>query len=98
MKGREFFGERVPVVMFAHWRGRPLYVLLVYLLGQAIVAPPVFMMAVLFISFVTGVNIERFLSPVAAVVGLMVALAYFFYHRFSPTTVSYTHLTLPTKA
>ena len=83
MKRREFSGEQVPVVMLVHWRGRPLYIFLVYLLGQAIVAPPVFMMAVLFISFVTGVNIERFLSPVATVVGLMVAMAYFFYHRFS---------------
>lgn len=85
MRGREFFGERVPAAMFVHWRGYPLYVLEVYLLGQALVAPPVFMMAVLFISFVTGVDIERFLPRVATVVGVLVGLAYFFYHRFSPT-------------
>ncbi|HHS97282.1 MAG TPA: adenylate/guanylate cyclase domain-containing protein [Chloroflexi bacterium] len=85
MKGREFFGEYVPSAMFAHWRGHPLYVFLVYLLGQALVAPPVFMMAVVFTSFVTGVQIERFLPRVAIVIGVLVASAYFFYHLFSPT-------------
>jgi len=85
MKYREFLGENVPFTLFTHWRGRPLYVFLVYLLGQALVAPPVFMMAVLFISFITRVKVRQFFLPVAAVIGILVALAYVFYHLFSRT-------------
>jgi len=75
----------VPSIVFAHWRGRPLYVLLIYLFGQALIDLPVFLIAVLFISLVTQVELGRFVGSVGAGVGSMVLLVYVFYHACSPT-------------
>jgi len=84
-KSREFLGERVPAAVFAHWRGRPLYIFLVYLLGQALIDTPVFLLATVFISLITRVRWIEFVLPASAVIGSLIALVYFFYHVFSPT-------------
>ncbi len=78
-------GERVPAVVFAHWRGRPLYIFLVYLLGQSMIDPPSFLLTVLFLAFVTRLPLQRFIGPVAALIGGMIVVAYVFYHVLTPT-------------
>lgn len=84
MSHREFLGERVPSILFAHWRGRPLYVLLIYLFGHLVIDPPVFLLTLLFISFTTRVPADRFIRPVMVVLGVLVIGLYAFYHLCSP--------------
>ncbi len=74
----------MPAIVFAHWRGRPLYVFLIYLSGQLLINPTVFLTTVLFISLITRVELARFIRPVGAVVVGLVVLAYAFYHVCSP--------------
>ncbi|MGD1996638.1 MAG: hypothetical protein PVH62_07680, partial [Anaerolineae bacterium] len=62
MKRREFLGERVPAAVFASWRGRPLYILMIYLFGQLIINPPNFLIAVLFVSLTTQSELAEFIS------------------------------------
>lgn len=82
---REFLGEQVPGVVFASWRGRPLYIFLFYLLGQVLIDPPSFLLAILFISFVTQVGWDRFILPVGLIITALVLFVYIFYHLFSPS-------------
>jgi class 3 adenylate cyclase len=85
MRKRDFLGERVPAIVFAHWRGRPLYIFLVYLLGQSMIDPPSFLLTVLFLAFVTRLPLQRFVGPVAALIGGMIVVVYVFYHVLTPT-------------
>jgi class 3 adenylate cyclase len=85
-------GESVPGFLFAQWRGRPLYIYLVYLSAQLLIAPPVFGIAVFFLSFVTQVEVASFIRPVSILIGSMVAGVYVFYVTGSRTIRAFLNL------
>lgn len=84
MKRREFLGESVPAFVFAQWRGRPLYILLVYIFGQILIDPPHFLFTVLFISFATQLGPTEFVQVASIGVGSMVLIAGVLYYVCSP--------------
>ncbi len=82
---RKSLKENIYRILFANWRGHPLYILLVYLLGQAAIDPPVFAGAVFFIYYLTGVEMNRFVLPVGLALLALIIPAYALYHHFSRT-------------
>ena len=85
MRKRDFLGESVSTVVFSSWRGRPLYIYWVYLSAQILIAPPVFLLSILYLSFVTQVELDSFIAPVSVIIGGMVAGVLVFYIAFSST-------------
>lgn len=83
MKARDYLGERVPAILFASWRGRPLYIFLAFLSAQLLIDPPVMWMAVRFTTIVTRVPEREFLLPISLGVGGLILLAYVFWRHFS---------------
>ncbi len=71
-------------LLFSARRGRPLYIFWVYLLAQLLIAPPVFLGAVFFISYITQVRLVEFVLPALLCVGGLILMAYFLYRRVSP--------------
>jgi len=81
----ERLDARMNSLLLTHRRGQPLYIFWVYLLGQFMIAPPVFAGAVFFISYITQVRLREFILPAVVCVGGLIALAYVFYYRGSVT-------------
>ncbi len=77
------FQDWVNHLVRANWRGRPLYILLVYLAGQLLIDPPVFLASVWFVSYVTGVELSQFVATAGVATGGLVLLASVFYLCFS---------------
>jgi class 3 adenylate cyclase len=82
-KTRDYLGERMPAILFAQWRGRPLYIFLAFLSAQLLIIPPVMWIAVQFTTVVTRVPEREFLLPISLGVGSLVVLAYLFWHHLS---------------
>ncbi|MBN1954468.1 MAG: adenylate/guanylate cyclase domain-containing protein [Anaerolineae bacterium] len=82
---REFLGERVPSALFAQWRGRPLYIHVVFLLGQLLITfGPIFPILVFFNAFVTRLEWTVVLmwgGGGLLVVVLVAAWLYLYYSR-----------------
>jgi class 3 adenylate cyclase len=85
MKKRDYLGESVSAAVFSSWRGRPLYIYWVYLSAQILIAPPVFLLSILYLSFVTQVELDSFIAPVSIIIGGMVAGVLVFYIALSRT-------------
>ena len=84
MKQREFTGEKIPSTLFFHWRGYPLYIILIYLRGQLTLTLPAFLGAMVFTQIITRVVWYDLVGAVTVVVGFATVMAYVFYHRYSP--------------
>ena len=84
MKQREFVGELIPSTLFRHWRGYPLYIIIIYLRGQLTLTLPTFLGVMVFIQIITQVVWYDLVGVVTVVVSFVTAMAYFFYHRYSP--------------
>jgi class 3 adenylate cyclase len=89
VKQREFMGESVPSILLSHWRGYPLYIILIYLRGQLTLTLPTFLGAMVFIQIITQVVWYDLLGVVTIVVAFVTAMAYVFYHRYSPNIRSF---------
>jgi len=83
LRYRNFLGERVPSAVFSQWRGTPLYIHVVFLLGQFLVTIPAFVAGVAFAASVTRVAWTAFVVPVAVGQAGLIVLAGWFYLRFS---------------
>jgi len=89
VKRREFMGQSIPSTLFLHWRGRPLYILIIYLRGQLTLTLPAFLGALVFNQIITQVVWYDLVGVVTIVVGFVTAAAYVFYHRYSPNIRSF---------
>jgi class 3 adenylate cyclase len=67
-----------------HWRGHPLYILLIYLRGQLTLTLPAFLGAMIFIQIITELVWYDLMTVVTIVVVFVTVMAYVFYHRYSP--------------
>ena len=84
MKQREFMGERIPSALFFRWRGYPLYIIYIYLRGQLTLTLPAFLGSMIFIQIITQVVWYDIVDVVTIVVSFVTAMAYVFYHHYSP--------------
>jgi class 3 adenylate cyclase len=84
VKQLKFTGESIHPTIFLHWRGYPLYIILIYLRGQLTLTLPAFLGAMIFIQIVTQVVWYNLVGVVTIVVGFVTAMAYVFYHHYSP--------------
>jgi class 3 adenylate cyclase len=84
VKQREFTGRGIPSTLFLEWRGHPIYIVLIYLRGQLTLTLPAFLGAMVFIQIITQVVWYDLVGVVTIVVGFVTAVAYVFYHRYSP--------------
>ena len=84
MKQHEFMGERIPSALFLRWRGSPLYIIYIYLRGQLTLTLPAFLGSMIFIQIITQVVWYDIVDVVTIVVSFVTAMAYVFYHHYSP--------------
>ncbi len=84
MKSSNFLHEQVPPALLRHWRGRPLYIVIIYLRGQLTLTLPSFLIAMLFTRIIAQVVRYNLTTLVVAIVCLVTAMAYVFYHYYSP--------------
>ena len=84
MKQREYMGERIPATLFLNWRGYPLYIVVVYLRGQLTLTLPAFLGAMVFNQIITQIVWYNLVGVVTLVVVFVTAVAYAFYHHYSP--------------
>jgi len=76
--------EKIPSALFFHWRGYPLYIVYIYLRGQLTLTLPAFLGAMVYAQIITQVVWYDLVGVVTIVVGFVTAMAYVFYHRYSP--------------
>jgi len=89
VKQRKPPGEKIPSTLFLHWRGYPLYIIFIYLRGQLTLTLPAFLGAMVFTQIITRVVWYDLVGVVTVVVGFVTAMAYVFYHRYSPAIRSF---------
>jgi class 3 adenylate cyclase len=68
-----------------HWRGYPLYIILIYVRGQLTLTLPAFLGAMIFIQIITELVWYDLVAVVTVVVVFVTAMAYVFYHHYSPS-------------
>ncbi|HET91635.1 MAG TPA: adenylate/guanylate cyclase domain-containing protein [Chloroflexi bacterium] len=79
-----FAGQDIPATLFWSWRGQPLYIIYIYLRGQLTLTLPIFLGAMLFGQIITPIVWYDLVGVVSLVVSFVTAMAYLFYHRYSP--------------
>jgi len=82
---RQAPGERTRSTLFSHWRGYPLYIIIIYLRGQLTLTLPGFLGVMVFIQIITPVVWYNLRGAVTVVVGFATVMAYVFYQRYSPS-------------
>lgn len=85
MKQTDYLYQDVPPGLFAEWRGRPLYIIYVYLRGQLTLTLPAFLGALVFNYIITDVVWYDLIGVITSVVAFVTLMAYVFYHRYSAT-------------
>ncbi len=89
MKQSQFLNENVPAPLFWNWRGYPLYIVYIYLRGQLTLTLPAFLGALIFSQFVVQLVWYNLVTVVTLVVAFVTAMAYVFYHHYSPNIRSF---------
>ena len=75
---------KIPPALLRDWRGHPLYIITTYLRGQLTLTLPSFLIAMIFTRIIVRVIRYDLSSLVTIVVCLVTAMAYIFYHYYSP--------------
>ncbi len=81
---RRLPGKRTRSTLFFHWRGYPLYIVYIYLRGQLMLTLPAFLVSMIITRIVAQVVQYDMAGMVTVVVGFVTAMAYVFYHCYSP--------------
>lgn len=76
-------GKNFPQALFLHWRGYPLYIIIVYLRGQLTLTLPTFLGARIFTEIIAPVVWYDLAGVVTLVVAFVTLMAYVFYHLYS---------------
>ncbi len=84
MKQHWFTSRDIPATLFWNWRGYPIYIIYIYLRGQLTLTLPTFLGAMLFNQIITPIVWYDLVGVVSLVVSFVTAMAYLFYHRYSP--------------
>jgi class 3 adenylate cyclase len=75
--------QSLPAALFTHWRGYPLYIILIYLRGQLTLTLPTLLGALLFTKIISPVVWYDLAGVVTLVVAFVTLMAYVFYHLCS---------------
>jgi len=89
VRQREFPYEKPPPALLRDWRGHPLYIVIIYLRGQLMLTLPSFLTATIFTRIIARVVRYDLAGMVTVVVCLVTAMAYIFYHYYSPNIRSF---------
>ncbi len=81
---KQVSGNTVPSTLLRHWRGYPLYIIIVYLRGQTTLTLPTFLVTMLITRIIKQFVQYEVAGIVTIVVGFVTLMAYVFYHRYSP--------------
>ncbi len=76
-------GNPIPSMLLRHWRGYPLYIILIYLRGQLTLTLPSFLVAMIITRIIKQFVQYEVAGMVTIVVAFVTAMAYVFYHRYS---------------
>jgi class 3 adenylate cyclase len=89
LKRHGSWSDDVPSELLIDWRGRPLYIVLVYLRGQLTLTLPALLGAIVFNQIITQLVWANLVRLVLIVVGSVTGMAYVFYHYYSPSIRSF---------
>jgi len=81
---RRASGARTRSKLFLHWRGYSLYIIYIYVCGQLMLTLPASLAAMALTQIIGGGAWRELAGIVVAVVCFVTAMAYVFYHRYSP--------------
>lgn len=79
----------IPPALLRDWRGRPLYIVTTYLRGQLTLTLPSYLAAMTFTRIIARVVRYDLADMVTFVVCFVTAMAYLFYHYYSPNIRSF---------
>lgn len=82
-------GNKIPPTLLRHWRGYPLYIIIIYLRGQLTLTLPSFLVAMIITRIVAQLVEYELAGMVTIVVSFVTAAAYVFYYRYSPNIRSF---------